>query len=209
MKNCNEMVSSLLERREQYEAEQKRKRKLIMTTAIPLGCLCLIAVLGVGVWQSGILGTSDIPQDKNDSVIAGGEGDRNDAFCGDYWVVGDGDSSGGEDNFATSTAPEDEPEESNNSASTSTDSNPEDSKSSPNDIMIPLGMVIVDGVTYVETNTDGKTYTHDTCIGGSEDFDGTYNALDISAKYYTTKEDPDVLLAFLADKVITLVRTQD
>lgn len=211
MKNCNEMVTSLLERREQYEAEQKRKRKLIMSTAIPLSCFCIIAVLGVGLWQSGILGTSDIPQDKNDSILAGGESDSNGIFCGDYWVDGDGnDNNVEQDNSATSTAPEVDPEDSENvSTSIAPDTNPEDSGNSSYDVMIPCGMVIVDGVTYVETHTDRKTYTHDTCIGGTYDFDGTYHALNISAKFYTTKEDPDVLLAFLADKVVTLVRTQD
>lgn len=55
MKNCDEMVNSLLERRVQYVAEQKRKRKIITRMASSICCLCLIAFTGFGVWKSGIL----------------------------------------------------------------------------------------------------------------------------------------------------------
>lgn len=55
MKNCDEMVNSLLERRVQYVAEQKRKRKIITRMASSICCLCLIAFMGFGVWKWGIL----------------------------------------------------------------------------------------------------------------------------------------------------------
>ena len=51
MKNCEEMVNSLLERREQYLAEQKRKRKVMTSTAASIYCVCLVALLGFGMWQ--------------------------------------------------------------------------------------------------------------------------------------------------------------
>ncbi len=55
MKNSNEMVNSLLERRERYEAEQKRKRSIITRTVTSMCCLCLVALLGFGVWQNGLI----------------------------------------------------------------------------------------------------------------------------------------------------------
>ena len=61
MKNSNEMFNSLLERRDRYIAEQRRKRKAFIRTATPVCCLCLIVLLGVGIWQSGLLGQPDIP----------------------------------------------------------------------------------------------------------------------------------------------------
>lgn len=51
MKNCDEMVSSLLERRDRYAAEQKRKRKVIVRAASSVCCVCLIALLGFGIFN--------------------------------------------------------------------------------------------------------------------------------------------------------------
>lgn len=56
MKNCNEMVSSLFERREQYITEKKRKRKVFTRTAVC--CICFVLILGFGMWENGWLSTS-------------------------------------------------------------------------------------------------------------------------------------------------------
>jgi len=58
MKSANEMVNSLLERREYYEAEQKRKRTIITRTVTSMCCFCLVALLSFGVWQSGLFNTA-------------------------------------------------------------------------------------------------------------------------------------------------------
>lgn len=60
MKNCDEMVKDLFERREQYVAEQKRKRKMITRIASSICCVCLVAFMGVGAWQSGIFWHPDV-----------------------------------------------------------------------------------------------------------------------------------------------------
>ncbi len=52
MKNYKEMADSVLNRRDEYVVE-KRKRMKKLTTSI--SCFCLCALLGAGVWQSGIL----------------------------------------------------------------------------------------------------------------------------------------------------------
>ncbi len=49
MKSRDEMVSSLLERREQYENE-RAKRKKAVNTAIPVCCVCFTALLCFGMW---------------------------------------------------------------------------------------------------------------------------------------------------------------
>ena len=54
MKNCDEMVHSLLERREAYVAEQTRKRIRIVRTAASVCCVCLVALLGFEMWQGGV-----------------------------------------------------------------------------------------------------------------------------------------------------------
>ena len=48
MKNCDEMVHSLLERREQYAAVQKKKKRVLVST---ITSLCVVAMVGVAVWQ--------------------------------------------------------------------------------------------------------------------------------------------------------------
>lgn len=48
MKTCDEMVHSLLERREQYVAAQKKKKKVLVST---ITALCAVAMVGVAVWQ--------------------------------------------------------------------------------------------------------------------------------------------------------------
>ena len=54
MKNCEEMVKSLLERRDWYNAEKRRRKKAIITrTAASMCCICLAALLGAGLWKDG------------------------------------------------------------------------------------------------------------------------------------------------------------
>ncbi len=48
MKNCNDMVNSLLERRDKYEQEQKRKRRMLTASVLPALCLCVVIAVGVG-----------------------------------------------------------------------------------------------------------------------------------------------------------------
>ena len=55
MKNCEEMVHSLLTRRDQYAAAQRRKRAVITRTVIPVGCVCLAALVGVGLDRKSVV----------------------------------------------------------------------------------------------------------------------------------------------------------
>lgn len=68
MKSYDELTNDLLERRDRYVAEQKRKRANAICVAAPLGCLCLVAVLGFTALQSGLLGTA-IPNPTEGPVI--------------------------------------------------------------------------------------------------------------------------------------------
>ncbi len=71
MKNCDEMVNSLLERREQYAVRQKRKRTVIIRTVTSMCCVCLVALLGFGMWQGGIFGTTPPDQTVEDALYPG------------------------------------------------------------------------------------------------------------------------------------------
>lgn len=70
MKNCDKMVNNLFKRREQYIAEQRRKRKIITRISSSICCVYLVAFIGFGVWQSGILEPSKVIG-KNDSNNTG------------------------------------------------------------------------------------------------------------------------------------------
>ena len=56
MKNYEEITNGLLERRDRYMAEQKKKRKYTVGILASACCVCLIALLSFGVWQGGLLG---------------------------------------------------------------------------------------------------------------------------------------------------------
>ncbi len=57
MKNYDELTNDLLERRDRYVVDQKRKRKTVMSVATSFCCVCLVALLGIGVWQGDLFGT--------------------------------------------------------------------------------------------------------------------------------------------------------
>ena len=55
MKTCDEMVNSLLNRREQYLLEQRKKRRTAAKIAVFGGSCALAAVIGIGIWNNGML----------------------------------------------------------------------------------------------------------------------------------------------------------
>lgn len=67
MKNYDEITNDLLKRRDRYAADQRKKRK-VMLSAASLGCVGLIALLGIGIWQSG---THIAPQTEQTAESAG------------------------------------------------------------------------------------------------------------------------------------------
>lgn len=76
MKNCDEMVNRLLERRDQYAIEQKRKRTKITRAVSLMCCVCLVVLMGFGVWQGGWFDSTP-PIMRNDPAHNG----EQDYFC--------------------------------------------------------------------------------------------------------------------------------
>lgn len=191
MKNCDEMVSSLLERREQYAVEQKKKRKVLIRAVTSVSCVCIAALLSFGVWRSGIFNTTAPESSNSGGIYAGGNGnDIGDTFCGHYEVI---DNNGGTSQDGTGS-----PEAS--SAPTA------DTNNNLNDLCDINGIVVVDGVTYVRFEADAESYTLDTCLGSVGDYKGTCQTCfnDITGKLYTTKEDQDVLVVKLTNSTVVL-----
>lgn len=74
MKNYEEMAESVLERRDRYVADRKRKmRKAASAAAGAVSGFCLIAVLGTGVWYAGILNRDqDISDGQSEDAVSEG-----------------------------------------------------------------------------------------------------------------------------------------
>ena len=71
MKNYDELTNDLLERRDRYVADQKKKRKRVMGIATALCCFCLVALLGFGMWQGGMFNTTPPDQTLEDALYPG------------------------------------------------------------------------------------------------------------------------------------------
>ena len=71
MKNYDELTNDLLERRDLYVADQKKKRKRVMGIATSLCCFCLVALLGFGMWQGEMFNTTPPDQTLEDALYPG------------------------------------------------------------------------------------------------------------------------------------------
>lgn len=60
MKNTTEIVNDLLERRDAYQKIQRHKRRTIGKIVSSVTCICLIALVGMGIWQGGWIGRSPV-----------------------------------------------------------------------------------------------------------------------------------------------------
>ena len=72
MKTCDEMVNSLLERREQFLSEQKQKRRTAAKITAAGGSCALAAVIGVLVFNSGMLREKKTMISDNSSLVNDG-----------------------------------------------------------------------------------------------------------------------------------------
>lgn len=78
MKNCDEMVNSLFKRREEYMAEQRRKRKIITRTIASVCCVCFVFLLSFGILRN----AADDKTPTADSPAVFGEEENN--YTADY-----------------------------------------------------------------------------------------------------------------------------
>ena len=53
MKNYHEMAQSVLSRINEYETAKKRKKKVVLKTAVPACCLCAAVLAGVCLHGTG------------------------------------------------------------------------------------------------------------------------------------------------------------
>ncbi len=76
MKTCEEMASSLLRRKEQYEYEKRQKRKYLVRVLVPAGCVCLLMLgcfWGFGKELAQLAGDTVYPGLKDNFDVSKGE----------------------------------------------------------------------------------------------------------------------------------------
>lgn len=180
MKSCEEMVNSLLERREAYELRQKKKRKTL-TMALALFCVvCLATASCVGMWMGGAFGKKP--------VIPVQEG----ADTGD-------EKSSIKETFREESKEPDKPF-ATDTPETVAGREPA-TEPDGEDLTDFIGVIVIDGVDYVQFHPFDKVYTPDAFLGEATDFEGTYKSysVGVDAKLYTTKESADVLIVKLGN----------
>ena len=58
MKSCNEMAESVFTRINEYETAKRRKKKVILSTAVPACLLCAAVIAGIAIYGAGAGGTA-------------------------------------------------------------------------------------------------------------------------------------------------------
>lgn len=182
MKSYDETINTVFDRISEYKTAQKRKKKIIIRTVLPVCCVALATLIGIGVWQSDMFKPKPSVSLEDSTVI--GEKD----------YIGPDELDG--DRYSTEQkAPSDEVMDSTSSASDT------------NAVADILGSVVVDGIHYMQYHTDENLFTTDICLGDARDFEGTYNSAlnNIPAELYSVKESPNVLLVKLGNGATTVL----
>lgn len=73
MKNYDEIANDLFERREKCIAKQKARRRTVTRITTSVCSFMLVALLGIGVWQSGMFNSIIAPPPGNDVVLNSGD----------------------------------------------------------------------------------------------------------------------------------------
>ena len=71
MKSYDEVTNNLLKRSDRYVAEQKHKRKKVISLTTSVCCLFLFSLIGLGVWQSGMFETTPLDKTLEDTLYPG------------------------------------------------------------------------------------------------------------------------------------------
>lgn len=71
MKNYNEMANDVFRRIGEHETAQRNRRKTVGRIVTPLCCFCLVAFLGFGMWQAGVLNVNAPDKTVEDALYPG------------------------------------------------------------------------------------------------------------------------------------------
>ncbi|MBQ8740557.1 MAG: hypothetical protein IJY79_03280 [Clostridia bacterium] len=185
MKSYDETINTVFDRIGEYKTAQKRKKKIITRTLLPVCSVVLITVIGICVWQSGIL-KSEPPVTLEDSTVIGEK---------DYIEPDELDNSQ-EEQISSSSY---------NSTSQTDDTQPDIMQiPGENDMVDIIGSVKVDGIQYLQCSTDATLFTADKYLGDAKDFEGSYKQFSndfnsMANELYTVKESSNVMMIKLGN----------
>ena len=126
MKNYNEIANDLFERRDKRIAEQKARRKTITRITTSICSFALVALIGVGVYQSGLLNVA--PPLGNGVLLSSGDNNSDISISNPPQNNTDDPK-----NNATTTPPQNNTDDPNNS----TTNNPPQNTENPNNTQNP------------------------------------------------------------------------
>ncbi len=69
MKNYNEMANDVFRRIGEHHTLQRNRRKLMKKVILPICCFCLVALLGIGLWQGNFFDNKKLIAPKDSTVI--------------------------------------------------------------------------------------------------------------------------------------------
>lgn len=71
MKNYDEMAKDVLRQIGEYESQQRNRRIVMKKAIIPVCCVCLVALLGIGLWQGNFFGKTPSAKFEDFTIIGG------------------------------------------------------------------------------------------------------------------------------------------
>ena len=69
MKNYNEMANDVFRRIGEHHTLQRNRRKLMKKVILPICCFCLVALLGIGLWQGNFFDNKKLIAPEDSTVI--------------------------------------------------------------------------------------------------------------------------------------------
>ncbi len=69
MKNYNEMANDVFRRIGEHETLQRNRRKVMKKVIIPICCFCLVALLGLGLWQGDLFSNTPAVELEDSTII--------------------------------------------------------------------------------------------------------------------------------------------
>ena len=186
MKSYEEITCNLLKRRDNYLVNKKKKEKALIGTLSSFCVVCLVMLLGFGVWNNGtfVATTFEYAENKGEDSI---------------------ETKNLESDFSVEYNKRFESYNKTESINSTESGTEPESEAQSGIIGDTIGMVIINDTVYTQFDTFSdfdelsKSYTLDNFLGDASKYEGTYKESinDIWAMLYTVKEDSDVLIVVL------------
>ena len=173
MKNYDETINTVFERIDNYKINQKRKRKAISQITVSTFGVCLAVAVGIFAFKGDMFNETPIVSDNTVGSISS----------------------------KTDQQPQSLPNKGEDIEDNQSDPDGSFGGAVDNDTADVIGLVVIDGIQYVQFSVEETLFTPDKYIGDARDFDGTYKSHinDITAELYTVKESKDVLIVKLGN----------